>query len=100
MRLRCAEPFACRPSSWVPPPPAQCARRSAQVRTAGATNCTPKINTSEIIVDFQWHFPMDFHLSVAFSKILSFVQWIFTGIVQWTFSGIFQWIFICVISGV
>ena len=24
--------------------------------------CTPEINTSEIIVDFEWHFPMDFHL--------------------------------------
>ena len=35
----------------------------------GAKYCTPEINTSEIIVDFQWHFtihfqwhfPMDFH---------------------------------------
>ena len=25
----------------------------------GANYCTPEINTSEIIVDFQWHFPMD-----------------------------------------
>ena len=26
----------------------------------GAKDCTPEINTSEIIVDFRWHFPMDF----------------------------------------
>ena len=26
----------------------------------GANKNTPEINTSEIIVDFQWHFPMDF----------------------------------------
>ena len=25
----------------------------------GAKDCTPEINTSEIIVDFQWHVPMD-----------------------------------------
>ena len=25
----------------------------------GATYCTPEINNSEIIVDVQWHFPMD-----------------------------------------
>ena len=28
---------------------------------------TPEINTSETIVDFQWHFPMTVHLSVVFS---------------------------------
>ena len=58
--------------------------------------------TSEVIVDFQWHFPMDFsgvfssngiHLSVVCSKGLSLVQWILTGNVQWMFSGIFQWNF-------
>ena len=27
----------------------------------GARYCTPEINTSEIIVDFQWHSPMDSH---------------------------------------
>ena len=26
----------------------------------GAKDCTPEIDTSEIIVDFQWHFPIDF----------------------------------------
>ena len=26
----------------------------------GAKYCTPEINTSEIIVDFEWHFPMNF----------------------------------------
>ena len=28
----------------------------------GAKDCTPEINTSEIIVEFQRHFPMDFQL--------------------------------------
>ena len=31
-------------------------RRSAKL---GTKDCTPEIDTSEIIVDFQWHFPMD-----------------------------------------
>ena len=64
----------------------------------GARDCTPEINSSEIIVDFQWHFPMDgewhvptdFHVSEVFSEGLSLVLWILTGIVRWTFSGIFQ----------
>ena len=46
----------------------------------GAKDCTPEINTSEIIVNRQWDFPMDFqlhcptqfHLSVVCSKGLSF----------------------------
>ena len=40
----------------------------------GAKDCTPEINTSEIVVDFQWYFPMD---------------------VQWHFPTklIFQWYF-------
>ena len=54
----------------------------------GAKDCTPEINTSEIILDFQWHFPMDcqwhfpteFHWSAVFSEAL--VQWIFTRISQ------------------
>ena len=29
----------------------------------GAKDCTPEINTSEIIVDCQWHFPMDFSVN-------------------------------------
>ena len=33
----------------------------------GATDCTPEINTLEIIVDVQWHFPMDFQWHVALS---------------------------------
>ena len=45
----------------------------------GAKDSTPEIDTSEIIVDFQWHFPMDFQwhapttfqISVVFSKGLS-----------------------------
>ena len=64
-----------------------------------ANYCTPEINNSEIIVDVQWHFPincqrcfpMDFHFSVVCSKGLSLPQWMFTGIVQWVFSGTFQW---------
>ena len=50
----------------------------------GAKYCTPEIDTSEIIVDvqwhlptyFQWHLPTQFHLSVLLSKGLSLVQWI------------------------
>ena len=74
----------------------------------GAKDCKPEIHTSEIIVDFQWHFPRDFqwhfpaqfHMSVVFSKGLSLVQWSLTGISQWAFSGIFQWKFTFMISGV
>ena len=51
---------------------------------SGTKYCTPEIDTSEIIVDFQWHFQMDFqwhfptkcNLSVVFSKGLSLCQWI------------------------
>ena len=72
----------------------------------GAKDYTPEINASEIILDFQWHFPMDFqlhfptefHLSVVVSKGLSLVQWIFIGICHWIFRDILQWIFIVVIS--
>ena len=71
--------------------------------TLGAKDCTPEIDTSEIIVDFQWHFPMicqwhfptEFRCSVVFSKGLSLSQWILTGIVQWIFTGIVQWISFC-----
>ena len=65
----------------------------------GAKDCTPEIVTSEIIVDFQWHFQMEFHLSVVCSKGLTLLQWIITGSVQWTFSGLFEWNFTLVISG-
>ena len=72
----------------------------------GAKYCTPEIDTSEIIVDFQCHFPMDFqwhfpttcHLSVLFPKGLSLVQWICTGNVQWipvTFSNGFLLDLVC-----
>ena len=78
-----------------PPPGAQ----------LGAKDCTPEFDTLEIIMDFQWHFPMD-------------VQWHFPTDVQWHFpkdchlsSGFvlelstgFQWPFPielpCLISGV
>ena len=56
----------------------------------GAKYCTPEINTSEIIVDFQSRFPMDFHLSLVCSKGLSLFQWISSGLFQRTFSGIFK----------
>ena len=50
----------------------------------GARYCTPEINTSEIIVDYQWHSPMDcqwhfpteFHVSAVCSVGSSLVQWI------------------------
>ena len=59
----------------------------------------------EIVVDFQWHFPMDFqwhfptesHSSVVFPKIMALVQWIFIGIVKWNFNDMFQWTFSFVI---
>ena len=75
----------------------------------GATYCTAEINTSEITVDFQWHFPMEFqwcfptemHYSVICStKGLSLVQWICTGNFQWMLSGIVQWSFPFAIHGV
>ena len=58
-------------------------RREGQVSDdearLGEKDCTPEINTSEIIVDFQWHFPMDcqwhfptdVHLSVVCSNGIS-----------------------------
>ena len=50
-------------------------RGDVLVSLLGATDCTPEIDTSEIMLDFQWHFPMDFewqfptncHISVALS---------------------------------
>ena len=74
----------------------------------GAKDCTLELTASDIVVDFQWHFPMDFqwhlgtefHLSVICSKGLSLFQWMFTGIVQGTASGIFQRNVTFVISGV
>ena len=67
---------------------------------AGAKYCTPEINSSEVIVEFQRHFQTNRHCSMAFPKGLSLSQWIVTGIVQWMFSVVFQWIFTFVISGV
>ena len=70
----------------------------------GATYITPEIDTSEAIVEFQRHFPTDFHFSAVliyiyiyiciyiyierereiyiyiYSKELSFFQWTSTGI--------------------
>ena len=53
----------------------------------GTDYCTPDIDTSEIIVDCQWHFPMDYqrcfptdlNLSVVCSKGLSLSRWISAG---------------------
>ena len=39
----------------------------------GAKYCTPEINTSEIIVEFQWHFPMAVQWHVP--TTCHFVQW-------------------------
>ena len=80
------------------PASAPCARPPRP--PGGAKYCTPEIDTSEIIVDFQWHFPTYCHSSVVLSKGLSLVQWIFTGIVKWTFSDILQGNFTFLISGV
>ena len=49
----------------------------------GKNDCTPETDTSEIVVDFHWRFPMDFqrhvptgfHLSVVFDKGLPLAQW-------------------------
>ena len=48
------------------------------LKRAGAKYCTPEIDTSEIIVDFQRHFPMDLG---AFSNGLSLVSGVFQRIV-------------------
>ena len=77
-------------------------------RCLGAKDCTPEINTSEIIVDVQWHVPMDcqwhvqkeFHLSVVCSKGLSLVQWICTGVAQWISVACSHGIYISLVSGV
>ena len=54
----------------------------SQPPSLGAKDCTQEIDTSEIIVTIQWHFPMDFrwhfptefHIPVVFSKGLSLVR--------------------------
>ena len=69
---------------------------------------TPEIDTSEIIVDFRWHFPIDVHwhvptfvcLSVVCSKGLSLSQRIVTGNIQWISRDVCLWNFACVRSGV
>ena len=35
------------------------AGRDPRVGGLAANNCTPEIDTSEITMDFQWHFPME-----------------------------------------
>ena len=40
--------------------PAVRGRPEARQGVQGQKICAPEIDTSEIIVDFQWHFPMDF----------------------------------------
>ena len=37
---------------------------------SGAKDCTPEINTSEILVDVQWHFQMGFVVSDFWCDIL------------------------------
>ena len=54
----------------------------ASPRVGAKIDCTPEIGTSEIIVDFQWHFPTEFHSSVVFSKGWSLSQWMLTEIVH------------------
>ena len=39
----------------------------------GAKDCTPEVDTSEIVVDFRWYFPTD--LLVAFSDRISLSLW-------------------------
>ena len=54
-------------------------RRPTDALTPWAKDCTPEINTSEITVDvqwrfqmdFQWHFPREFDLSAVFSEGLA-----------------------------
>ena len=36
--------------------------RATSSGSLGAKDSTPEINTSEIAVDCQWHFPIEFHL--------------------------------------
>ena len=87
---------------WVYPLPA------SPIGPLGPTYCTPEIDNSEIIVDFQGHFPMDvqwyfptkFHLSVVFPKGLSLSQWFVTGNCRFIFSVFPQWKFTCVSAGV
>ena len=72
----------------------------------GATYITPEIDTSEAIVEFQRHFPTDFHFSAVLIYIYIYIYvyiyiYIFKRVVifpvdfYWnlrrTFSGILQW---------
>ena len=45
-------------------------------RGKGAKDCTPEINTSEILVDFQWHFPMScqWHSPTFLSLVSCIIQ--------------------------
>ena len=54
----------------------------------GTNYCTPRIDTSDIIMDFQWHLPMD-GCSVIFSSIILFASGIFKRVV--TFPVDFHW---------
>ena len=96
-----------------------CARRRSRETSSGRT-CrsrwprfrakyyTPEINTSEIIVDFQWHFPMDcqwhfptsFHVSVVFSKDCHLSSGCLLVVSNRYFSGIVLYMFMFVRSGV
>ena len=70
-----------------------------------AKDCTPEIDTSEIIVDCQWHFPMDcqwcvptnLHFSAVVSQgIVTFpvdVHWIVPMDSQWHVPMDSQWHF-------
>ena len=68
----------------------------------------PEIDTSEIIAEFQWHFPMDcqwhfptaFHVFSGISRRIVTFPVDLTGNAQWIFSGMFQWKCTFVISGV
>ena len=91
------QPVWCAPPSSRTPraPPLRlgpAAAAAARRGSLGTKDCTPEIDTSELIVDFQLHFPMDVqwrcptdvHLSVVFSEGLPLSQWMFTGNVQRT----------------
>ena len=86
------------------PPAAPGAAAAARSSSLGAKDCTPEINSSEIIVDFQWrcpmgfqwHFPTEIHFSgVCFQRIVTCPVDVYWNCPM-DFHGTFQWMFIFV----
>ena len=97
-----------RPSHPLSRPRRRRPRTDLRHGALGTNDCTPKFDTSEIIMDvqwrlpmdFQWRFPTEFHLSVVLSNGNSLFHYSVTRTCQRTFTGTFQPNLSFVISGV